>query len=61
MKRVVTENDLDVNKPQKLAVPTEDKKASKAVKEPQNFETMLHAAAGACDQETVKFLIGRGQ
>jgi hypothetical protein len=61
MRRVVTESDLDVNKPQKLTFGEDNKKASKAGKEPKNFETMLHVVAASCDPEALGFLLNRGQ
>lgn len=60
LRRLVEEHDMDVTLPEKLkAKPGKGKKAKSGGGD-EPFETMLHAAARGCDEETMKFLISKG-
>ncbi|KII84274.1 hypothetical protein PLICRDRAFT_701857 [Plicaturopsis crispa FD-325 SS-3] len=60
MRRMVEDAALDVTQPQKPPTAPAKDKTAKSKPAPKQFETMLHAAAGACDEETVAFLLARG-
>jgi hypothetical protein len=55
MRSLIEKFNLDVTKPRKLNT-KKDVKAGKEI----NFETMLHVAAGSCDEALIDWLLVRG-